>query len=225
MAAVAAETGVAIVKPKSGKLEAGLVALTTVVILCVGWALVQATQVDNYEPRLFGWQISSFYDLEPADQAIYNALVSASDELWFIYGGRMEFPAPGEENEPWPRPETLDTEYNLPPFTKDVQWEQTGRVNWQRIVEFAKVDGKAFEGSAAYYGNGGTVPGQGAYLLVMTHVHKGASYADGAQMWIHEDPSTPPPAVIKQDSLIVNGWKEIVPYSGAVEVERLKGRK
>jgi hypothetical protein len=44
-------------------------------------------------------------------------------------------------------------------------------------------------------------------------------------MWIHKDPSTPPPAVIKQDSLIVNGWKEIVPYSGAVEVERLKGRK
>ena len=41
---------------------------------------IKATQVDNFEPRLFGWQISSFYDLNPTDQAIYNALVTASDD-------------------------------------------------------------------------------------------------------------------------------------------------
>ena len=189
----------------------------------MGGALVKATQVDNFEPRLFGWQISSFYDLNPTDQAIYNALVTASDELWWIYGGRMEFPQEGEENEPWPRVEALDTQYDLPPFVKDVAWEQTGRVQWERIVTFATVGGRAFEGSAVYYGKGGTVPGQGAYLLVLSHVHKGASYADGANMWIHRDPNAPPPDTIKQDSLIVNGWKEIIPYSGAVEVQRLKG--
>jgi hypothetical protein len=223
MADTAVDTQVTLVRPSSGKLEAGLVAVTIAAILAVGGALVQATQVDNFEPRLFGWQISSFYDLAPTDQAIYNALGTASDELWFIYGGRMEFPVPGEENEPWPRVEVLDTEYNLPPFTKDVAWEQTGRVQWQRIAEFQKVDGRAFEGSTVYYGSGGTVPGQGAYLLVMSHVHKGASYADGAAMWIHRDPNALPPTTIKTDSLIVNGWKEIIPYSGAVEVERLKG--
>jgi hypothetical protein len=42
-------------------------------------------------------------------------------------------------------------------------------------------------------------------------------------MWLHPDPNAPPPATIKTDSLIVNGWKEIIPYSGAMEVERLKG--
>jgi hypothetical protein len=221
--AATADTEVTIVRPRSGKLEAGLVVVTVAAILGVGGALVQATQVDNYEPRLFGWQISSFHDLAPTDQAIYNALVSASDELWFIYGGRMEFPAPGEESEPWPRVEVLDTEYNLAPFTKDVAWEQTGQVEWERIAEFQKVDGRAFEGNTAYYGSGGTVPGQGAYLLVMSHIHKGASYADGAAMWIHRDPNARPPTIIKTDSLIVNGWKEIIPYSGAVEKQRLKG--
>jgi hypothetical protein len=225
MVSIAAHPATTIVPPRSGKLEATLVGLTVAAILAVGGALVKATQVDNYEPRLFGWQISSFYDLNPTDQAVYSALVTASDELWFIYGGRMEFPAPGEEDEPWPRVEVLDTEYNLPPFTKDVGWEQTGEVQWRRIAEFQKVEGRAFEGSAVYYGSGGKLAGQSAYLLILSHVHKGASYADGATMWVHRDPNAPPPTTIKQDSLIVNGWKEVIPYSGAVEVERLKGRK
>jgi hypothetical protein len=59
--------------------------------------------------------------------------------------------------------------------------------------------------------------------LVLSHQHKGASYADGATMWIHPDRNAPAPTTIKTDSLIVNGWKEIIPYNGAVEVRRLKG--
>jgi hypothetical protein len=31
------------------------------------------------------------------------------------------------------------------------------------------------------------------------------------------------PDTVVRDSLILNGWKEVVPYSGAMEVERLKG--
>ena len=124
-------------------------------------------QVDNYEPRLFGWQISSFYDLKPTDQAIYNALVTASDELWWIHGGRLQFPTPGESTEPWPTVPELDEQYALPPFVRDLAWQQQGKVEWQRIAAFS------FEGSTVYYGAGGGVPGQGAYLLVLSHVHKG----------------------------------------------------
>jgi hypothetical protein len=208
---------VMVVPPSGGRLETWLLAGVTGAILAVGWLLVQSRQVDNYAPRLFGWQISSFYDLNPTDQAIYNALVTASDELWWIHGGRLEFSLPGEELEPWPSVEELDEEYQLPPFVKDLAWQQHGRVQWQRVAAFS------FEGSTVYYGGGGQVEGQGAYLLVLSHVHKGASYADGATMWIHRDPNAPPPATIKNDSLIVNGWREIIPYSGAVEVERLRG--
>lgn len=208
---------VTIVRPRGSRRETVLLAASIAVVLVVGGALVDARQVDNYEPRLFGWQISSFYDLKPTDQAIYNALVTASDELWWIHGGRLQFPTPGESTDPWPTVPELDADYALPPFVRDLAWQQQGKVEWQRIAAFS------FEGSTVYYGAGGGVPGQGAYLLVLSHVHKGASYADGAQMWLHPDPNAPAPTTIKTDSLIVNGWKEIIPYSGAMEVERLKG--
>jgi hypothetical protein len=210
-------SAVTIVRPRGSRRETLLLAITIVAVLLVGGALVDARQVDNYEPRLFGWQISSFYDLKPTDQAIYNALVTASDELWWIHGGRLQFAVPGETTDPWPTVTELDEEFALPPFVRDLAWQQQGKVEWQRIASFS------FEGSTVYFGAGGDVPGQGAYLLVLSHVHKGASYADGAQMWLHPDPNAPPPTTIKTDSLIVNGWKEIIPYSGATEVERLKG--
>jgi hypothetical protein len=203
------------VRPRSGRAETVALALCTVAILGVGAVLVDARQVDNYEPRLFGWQISSFYDLNPTDQAIYNALLTASEEIWWIHAGRQQFPDLAEEL--WPTVEELEVDHSLPPFVKDLAWEQQGEVQWQRIASFD------FEGSTVYYGAGGQVSGQGAYLLVLTHVHKGASYADGAYMWLHPNPNAPPPPTIKTDSLIVNGWKEIIPYSGATEVERLKG--
>jgi hypothetical protein len=49
---------VTIVPPSGSRRETLLLATATVVILLVGGALVDARQVDNYEPRLFGWQIS-----------------------------------------------------------------------------------------------------------------------------------------------------------------------
>lgn len=208
---------VVIVRPRGSLRETLALAGVVVVVLAAGGALVAARQVDNFAPRLFGWQISSFYDLNPTDQAIYNALITASDELWWIHGGRLQFAQPGEDAEPWPTVEELDTQFELPPFVKDLAWQQHGRVEWKRVAEFS------FEGSTVYYGAGGSVPGQSAYLLVLSHQHKGASYADGAAMWLHPDPNAPAPVTIKTDSLIVNGWKEIVPYNGATEVERLKG--
>lgn len=203
------------VPPRSGRREALLVSATIIAILTIGAALVQARQVDNFEPRLFGWQISSFYDLNPTDQAVYNALVTASDELWWIYGGRIEFPEPGKET--WPSVAELNEEFGIAPFVKDLAWSQQGKVEWQRIAAFS------FEGSSVYYGASGQIEEQGAYLLVLSHQHKGASYADGATMWIHPDRNAPPPTTIKTDSLIINGWKEIIPYNGAAEVQRLKG--
>jgi hypothetical protein len=207
----------AVVLPRSAWGET--LGLTGVVaaVLAVGAALVDARQVDNYAPRLFDWQISSFYDLDPTDQAIYNALVTAGEELWWIHGGRLAYPEEGKE--PWPSVQDLDEDYGLPPFVKDLAWEQHGRVEWQRVAEFS------FEGSTVYFGGGGQVPGQSAYLLVLSHVHKGASYADAATMWVHPDPQAPPPATIKTDSLIVNGWREIIPYLGSNEVERLRGAR
>jgi hypothetical protein len=205
------------VPPLSSRFETGAVLAVTVAVLGLGGFAVQQRRVDDEQQRLFDWQISAFHDLDAADQATYNALSTAATELWWIHGDLLYYGTPEQAADPWPTVEELDSEYMLPPFTKDVAWSQQGEIEWQRIASFS------FEGSAVYFGSGGSVAGQSAYLVMLSHVHKGASFANGATIWVHPDPNAPSPETVVRDSLILNGWKEVVPYSGAMEVDRLKG--
>ena len=209
--------GIAVIEPVSGRAESWVVLGVTAAVLILGGIVVGQRQIGDDQQRLFDWQISAFYDMKPSDQAIYNALSTASTELWWIHGDLLYYSGPERAKDPWPTVQELDEEYVMAPFAKDLAWSQHGEVVWQRVASFS------FEGSTVYHGAGGTVPGQSAYLVMLSHVHKGASYTDGATIWIHPDPGAPAPETIKRDSLIVNGWKEVVPYSGAMEVERLQG--
>ncbi len=206
-----------IVRPAGGRKESLIVACIVAGIVAVNAAAVSARRVDSSEPRLLEWQISAFYDLGTADQAIYNALVAASEELWWAHGELLTFGTDEERADPWPTVEQLDADYVMPPFHRDASWSALGEVEWERIASFS------FEGQAVYFGSGGKLEGQSAYLLSLSHTHKGATYADGATVWVHPDPNVAPPDTVKRDSLILNGWKEVVPYSGAMEVKRLKG--
>lgn len=206
-----------IVRPNGGRKETFIVAAVVAGILAVNAAAVSARRTDASEPRLLEWQISAFYDLDSADQAIYNALSAAAEELWWAHGELLTFGTEEERANPWPTVEQLDADYLMPPFHRDASWAAQGEVEWQRIASFS------FEGSAVYFGSGGKLDGQSAYLLSLSHTHKGATYADGASVWVHADPNAAPPDTVKRDSLILNGWKEVVPYSGAMEVKRLKG--
>jgi hypothetical protein len=42
-------------------------------------------------------------------------------------------------------------------------------------------------------------------------------------IWMHENPNQPMPETSKTQSLVLEGWKNVVPYSGRDELERLKG--
>ena len=205
------------VEPAGSRTETLAITAVSSAILLFGGIAVSQRQVDDTQQRLFDWQISAFYDMNPADQAIYNAMSTASTELWWIHGDLLYYSGEERAKDPWPYVRELDEEYAMPPFVKDVAWRQHGEVTWERVASFS------FEGSTVYHGSGGTYPGQSAYLLMLSHVHKGASYTDGATIWVHPDPDAPAPSTIKRDSLIVNGWREVVPYSGAMEVERLQG--
>lgn len=206
-----------IVQPAGSRGETLAVAAVVASILFIGGFAVDRRQVDDTGQRLFDWQISAFYDMSDADQAIYNALSTASVELWWIHGDLLYYSGEERAKDPWPYVRELDEDYVMAPFARDVAWRQHGEVQWQRVASFS------FEGSTVYHGSGGKLPGQRAWLLMLSHVHKGASYADGATIWVHPDPDAPAPQTVKRDSLIVNGWKEVVPYSGAMEVERLQG--
>jgi hypothetical protein len=165
----------------------------------------------QHEERLTlsAWQISAFDDLEPTDQAIYNSLYAAAETLWVNYEFEKQWTAIADLDVP---------EYGLAPFVRDLSWRQTGEVQWQLIKSFS------FDGATAYFGNRGKVAGQGAYLLILSHAHKGASYVDQSVVWRHPDPNVAAPDTVVRDSLIRNGWREIVPYSGDTELRRL-GRK
>ncbi len=111
----------------------------------------------------------------------------------------------------------LAEDYQYPPFTQDVLWRQNGEVQWELNRKYT------FDGATVYYGHGGKLPGQGAYLFVLTHAHKGVGWANVSIVWRHADPNAPPPATVNIDSLVRNGWKQIIPLRGAGEVKRLRG--
>jgi hypothetical protein len=211
------QSAVRAVEPANARLESALIAaVATAVALAAAAAALVGAGDDTVEP-LFDWQVSAFYDLNTADQAVYNALLVAAEELWYIHGDMLYFGSEAQKASPWPSVAELDEFHLMPPFVRDMAWRQQGEVEWQLVASFS------FEGSAVYFGAGGGLEDQSAYLLALSHVHKGAGFADAARVWLHNDPNVAPPDTVTRDSLIVNGWREVVPYSGAMEVERLRG--
>lgn len=197
------------VVPVGGQREALWVALVTAVVVVgmVALARLNAQHVEKFE--FADWQVSAFDDLNATDQAIYNALLIAAETLWVDY----------EYVKRWSRIEDLESpDYGLAPFARDVSWRQRGEVQWQLIKTFS------FDGATVYCGRNGKVSGQSAYLLILSHAHKGASFANQSIVWLHPDARVAPPDTVTRDSLIRNGWREIVPYRGDREVRRL-GRK
>jgi hypothetical protein len=133
-------------------------------------------------------------------------LYASAETLWVNY----------EYEKQWTLIEDLEfPDYGVAPFAKDVSWKQTGEVQWSLIKTFS------FEGATAYFGNRGRIAEQGAYLLILGHAHKGASYNNHSTVWLHPDRHVEAPATIVRESLIRNGWREVVPYSGNSELRRL----
>ncbi len=198
-----------LVKPSSSKWEtlvliAGfglLLAATTIYVLTFGREEQQA--------QLEVWQVSAYDGLSDVDQAVYNALYTAQEDIgWIQY-----------ELGPYPDIATLE-DYLIAPFAKDLSWANTGRVQWhfRDVVQEGEM-----QGYTLYHGNGGSAPDQSAYLLVLGHLHSGYVLANHNTIWIHPNPNQPMPKNSTQQSMILEGWKNVVPYLGRDELERLKG--
>jgi hypothetical protein len=160
--------------------------------------------------QILDWQISAFSGLQGVDQAIYNELLVAADEVnWLVY-----------YNGYWPEDKDFQ-ESLLPPFYKDLSWEQQGSVKW--ILKNVVQEGEA-QGLTLYHGSGGTHEDQGAYLLVIDHKHAGGVQVSPTSIWWNKDRFAPVPETSKVASLVLHGWKEVVPYKGKDEVERLNAK-
>ncbi len=178
----------------------GMLAATGFYVLKYG----RSEQVQEIQP----WQVSAYSDLGVTDQAIYNALVTAQEDIaWIQY-------AEG----PWPNIATLE-DFLVAPFARDFFWENNGQLEWgfRDVVQEGEM-----QGYTMYHGNNGTIEGQSAYILVIGHLHAGNNMANHNTIWVHDNPQQGMPKTSTQQSLILEGWKNVVPYTGKNEMERLQ---
>ena len=168
--------------------------------------------------EIYEWQVSAFNTLTGADQAIYNSLYTVKDEIPYIYDDINYFNQPGEKFH-WPTLQDFQ-DYLLPPFLMDTSWEQNGSLRW---TLFEPLPEGEMQGSTFYRGTDGELPGQGSFLLVIGHIHAGFTNSNAIVIWWNEANHVEMPESGFRDSLILRGWKEVVPYSGSEEVRKIFG--
>jgi len=209
---------VQVIRPVGARFEGlTLVAATVAVVALLAWYVQERGGGDAPAP-LYEWQVSAFETLTGADQAIYNSLYTVKDEIPFIYDDINQFNPPGVKFR-WPNLEHFQ-DWLLPPFYRDTSWEQNGSLQWTLFEPLAEGE---MQGSTMYLGTDGQLPGQGSFLLVIGHVHAGITNNNSIVIWWNAANHVEMPQSGFRDGLILQGWKEVVPYSGAQEVERIFG--
>jgi hypothetical protein len=217
MAATATE--IQHVRPAGARHE-GLALLGVTAAILSGLALyVRALGREEATEPLYEWQVSAFETLTGPDQAVYNSLYTVKDEIPYIYDDINLFNPPGAKFR-WPNLDDFQ-DWLLPPFYTDTSWEQNGALTWSLYEPLAEGE---MQGSTMYLGTDGRHPGQGSFLLVIGHVHAGITNNNAILIWWNAENHVEMPQSGFRDGLILAGWKEVVPYSGAQEVERIFGR-
>jgi Family of unknown function (DUF6162) len=206
------------VAPARSRYE-GLALLAVTISMVGSVALYVKERGRNDEPeQIYDWQVSAFSTLTGADQAVYNSLYTVKDEIPYIYDDINQFNAPGEKFH-WPSLDNFQ-DYLLPPFYRDTSWEQTGSLEWSLFEPLPEGE---MQGSTMYLGTDGKLAGQGSFLLVIGHVHAGFTNNNAIVIWWNAANHVEMPESGFRDSLILRGWKEVVPYSGDQEVKRIFG--
>jgi hypothetical protein len=214
----ASTTAIELVRPAGARHEGlALIAATAAIVGALAVYVRGLGREEATEP-LYEWQVSAFETLTGADQAIYNSLFTVKDEIPYIYDDINQFNPPGVKFR-WPNLDDFQ-DWLLPPFYKDTSWEQNGALTWSLYEPLAEGE---MQGSTMYLGTDGRLPGQGSFLLVIGHVHAGFTNNNAILIWWNERNHVEMPQSGFRDGLILEGWKEVVPYSGAQEVQRIFG--
>lgn len=206
------------VRPAGARFEGLALIAATVVILGVLALYVRELGRESSAEPLYDWQISAFDGLAGADQAVYNSLYTVKDEIPFIYDDINSFNEPGVKFR-WPNLQDFN-DILLPPFYRDTSWEQNGSLQWSLYEPLPEGE---MQGSTMYLGTDGTQPSQGSFLLVIGHVHAGITNNNSIVIWWNKANHVAMPESGFRDQLILQGWREVVPYSGDQEVKRLFG--
>jgi hypothetical protein len=206
------------VKPAGARLEGWVLAAATLAVVAILALYVRLNGSEGEPPTLYDWQVSAFDGLTGADQAIYNSLYTVKDEIPLIYDDINRFNEPGVKFR-WPNLQDFE-DFLLPPFFKDTSWEQNGSLTWSLHEPLAEGE---MQGSTMYLGTDGKLPNQGSFLLIIGHVHAGFTNNNAIVIWWNAMNHVEMPESGFRDKLILQGWREVVAYSGDLEVKRLFG--
>ena len=206
------------VKPAGARFEGWALAAAALVVLAALTLYVRANGREDTAPKLYDWQVSAFDGLAGADQAIYNSLYTVKDEIPLIYDDINRFNEPGVKFR-WPNLQDFE-DFLLPPFYRDTSWEQNGSLQWSLHEPLAEGE---MQGSTMYLGTDGSLPNQGSFLLIIGHVHAGFTNNNAIVIWWNAKNHVEMPESGFRDKLILQGWREVVAYSGDLEVKRLFG--
>jgi hypothetical protein len=207
------------IRPAGARAEGLALAAATLLVVGVLAAWIGTQGSTGGREPIHEWQVSAFETLAGPDQAIYNALDAAKYDILYLYDDLNLMNAPGQPFR-WPAISDL-TESLVPPFVEDGSWKQNGSLRWSLHEPLAQGE---MQGSVMYLGTDGTVAGQGSFLLVIGHVHAGFSNNNSLTIWWHPQNHLEMPQSGFRDSLILQGWREVVPWSGAAEIRRLFGQ-
>jgi hypothetical protein len=207
-----------LVRPAGARHEARAIGIAAIAVLGIQALYVHERGRGDDHVTLHEWQVSAFETLTGADQAIYNALYTVKDEIPYLYDDINMMNAPGVKFR-WPGIQDFQDAL-MPPFYQDRSWEQNGSLQWSLHEPLAEGE---MQGSTMYLGTAGRAPGQGSFLLVIGHVHAGFTNNNSIVIWWNAGNRVAMPQSGFRDSLILQGWREVVPHSGAAEVERIFG--
>ena len=184
-------------KPASSKKENIYLGIMIVFLIMNAFLLIKMRKPKMTEQKIESGQISSYTEFSNIEAGIYSDLTNFVSEI------KMK----GKE-EKLPTVKQLEDEL-IPPFTKDITWEERGKLTWDRIDR---------EKMTYYVGLCENVMTSGNFivtvdnenrentkiLFIKTHLHK-----DEVEFAIDEN---------------FPGWKEIVPYTGETERQKFEGK-
>ena len=184
-------------KPASSKKENIYSGIMIVFLILNAFLLIKMRKPKMTEQKIESGQISSYTEFSNIEAGIYSDLTNFVSEI------KMK----GKE-EKLPTVKKLEDEL-IPPFTKDITWEERGKLTWDRIDR---------EKMTYYVGLCENVMTSGNFivtvdnenrentkiLFIKTHLHK-----DEVEFAIDEN---------------FPGWQEIVPYTGETERQKFEGK-
>ena len=184
-------------KPSSSKKENIALSITVIVILLAAFFLIKMRKPQTVEQKIKSGEVSSYSDFSSIEAGIYADLTNFVSEI------KMK-----GNDEKLPTIKQLEDDL-IPPFTKDITWEERGKITWEKIDKNKKT---------YYVGLCENVMTSGNFivmiddknrenikiLFIKTHLHK-----DEIEFAIDEN---------------FPGWKEIVPYTGENERQKFEGK-